>query len=111
VFENRVVRVIFGPKRDEVVGGWRRLHEERYNLYALPSLVGMIKLRRMRCAEQVARMIDANAYRILVAKPEGKILLVRHRCSLEDYIKMDLRQICWEGVNGFICLWIGTNEL
>jgi hypothetical protein len=57
VFENRVLKRIFGPKRDEVVGGWRKLHnEELHNLYHLPSVIRMIKSRRMRWAENVAHI-------------------------------------------------------
>jgi hypothetical protein len=57
VFENRVLRRIFGPKRDEMTGGWRRLHnKELHNLYSSPSIIRMIKSRRMRWAGQVARM-------------------------------------------------------
>jgi hypothetical protein len=74
VFENRVLRGIFGPKRDEVMGGWRKLHnEEPHNLCSLPSMIRMTKPRRMRWAGHVARIgVKRNAYRILVGKPEGK---------------------------------------
>jgi hypothetical protein len=70
VFENRVLRRIFGPKRDEVAGGWRKLHnEELHNLYSSPSIIRMIKLRRMRWAGHAARMgVRRNAYRILVGQ-------------------------------------------
>jgi hypothetical protein len=66
VFENRVLRRIFGPKRDEVTGGWRKLHnEELHNLYSSPSIIRMVKSRRMRCAGHVARKgAKTNAYRI-----------------------------------------------
>jgi hypothetical protein len=68
VFENRVLRRIFGPKRDEVTGGWRELHnEELHNLYSSPSIFRMIRSRRMRLAGHVERMVEKrNAYRILV---------------------------------------------
>jgi hypothetical protein len=68
VFENRVLRRIFGPKRDEVTGGWRKLHnEELHNLYSSTSIIRMIKSRRMRRAGHVARMeAKRNAYRILI---------------------------------------------
>jgi hypothetical protein len=68
VFENRVLRRIFGPKRDEVTGGWRKLHnEELHNLYSSPSIIRMTKSRKMRWAGHVARMGEKrNAYRILV---------------------------------------------
>jgi hypothetical protein len=74
VIENRVLRNIFGPKRDEVTGGWRKLHNEKlHNLYSSPNIFGMIKSRRMRWAGHVVRMrAKSNAYRILVGKPEGK---------------------------------------
>jgi hypothetical protein len=74
VFENRVLRRIFGPKRDEVTGGWRKLHnEELYNLYSPLSKIRMIKSRRMRWAGHVARMGEKRtAYRNLVRMPEGK---------------------------------------
>jgi hypothetical protein len=74
VFENRVLRGIFGLKRVEVIGGWRKLHnEELHNLYCSPSIIRIMKSRRMRWAGHVARMGEKrNAYRILVGKPEGK---------------------------------------
>jgi hypothetical protein len=74
VFENRVLRRIFGPKGDEVMGEWRKLHnEELRDLYSLRSIIRIIKSRRMRLAGHVARMGEKrNAYRLLVGKPEGK---------------------------------------
>jgi hypothetical protein len=74
VFENRVLRRIFGPKRDEVTGGWRKLHnEELHSLYSSPSRIIIIKSRRTICTRHVARMGEMrNKYRILVGKPEGK---------------------------------------
>jgi hypothetical protein len=73
VFENRVLRRIFGPKRDEVKGDWGKLHnEEIHNLYSSPNVIRMIKSKRMRWAGHVTRMGETrNAYRILVGKPEG----------------------------------------
>jgi hypothetical protein len=93
VFENRVLRRIFGPKRDEVTGGWRKLHnEELHNLYSSPSIIRMIKSRRMRWAGHVARMGEKrNAYRVLVRNLEGKGPLGRPRRRWVDNIKMDLR--------------------
>jgi hypothetical protein len=81
VFENRVLRRIFGPKRDEVTGGWRKLHNEEFHiLYSSQSISRMIKSRGMRWAGHVARMgAKRNAYRILVGKPEGKRPLGRPR--------------------------------
>jgi hypothetical protein len=83
VFENRVLRRIFGPKRDEVTGDWRKLHnEELHNLYSSPNIIRMIKSRRIRWAGHAARMGETrNAYRILVGRPEGKRPLGRPRCS------------------------------
>jgi hypothetical protein len=94
VFENRVLRRIFGPKRDEVTGGWRKLHnEELRDLYTSPSIVGVIKARRMRWAGHVVRMGEVKgAYNILVGRPEGRRPLQTSRCRWEDNIKMDLRE-------------------
>jgi hypothetical protein len=74
VFENRVLRRIFGPKRDGVTGGWRKLHnEELHDLYSSPSIIRIKKLGRMRWAGHVARMGEKrNVYRLLVGKTEGK---------------------------------------
>jgi hypothetical protein len=81
LFENRVLRRIFGPKRDEVTGEWRKLHnEELRDLYSSPSIIIIIKSRRMRWAGHVARMGEKrNAYKLVVAKPEGKRPLGRPR--------------------------------
>jgi hypothetical protein len=110
VFENRVIRRIFGPKRDEVTGGWRKLHnEELRGLYSSPSIVRAIKARRMRWAGHVARIGEVRgAYNTLVPKSEGRRPLGRPRCRWEDNIKMDLRE---QGLGmwiGFIGLRIGT---
>ena len=74
MFEKRVLRRIFGPKRDEVTGEWRKLHDEELNnLYSSPSIVRVIKSRRMRWAGHVVRMWErSDVYRVLVGKPEGK---------------------------------------
>jgi hypothetical protein len=100
VFENRVLRRIFGPRRDEVTGDWRKLHnEELRNLYSSPNIIRMIKSRRVKWTGHVARMgKPRNAYRILVGKPEGKRPLGRSRCRWVDNIKMDLREIGWDGM-------------
>jgi hypothetical protein len=101
VFENRVLRRIFGPKRNEVTGGWRKRHnEELQDLYCSPSIVRVIKARRMRWAGQVARMWDVRgAYNILVRRPEGRRPLGRPRRRWEDKIKMDLREIGFRDVD------------
>jgi hypothetical protein len=101
VFENRVLRKIFGPRRDEVAGQWRKLqNEELHNLYSSPNIIRMIKSRRMRWTWHVARMGEKkNAYRILMGKPEGKRPQGRPRRRLEDNIKMDLRDIGWNGMD------------
>jgi hypothetical protein len=95
VFENRVFRRIFRPKRDEVIGDWRKLHnEELRSLYSSLSITRMIKSRRMRWTEHVARMKEkTNAYRTLVEKPEGKRLLGRPKCRWVNNIKIDLREL------------------
>jgi len=92
VFENRVLRRIFGPKLDEITGEWRKLHYEELNdLYSTPNIVRVIKSRRMRCVANVARMVERRGiYRVLVGKPEGKRPLGRPSCRWEDNIKMDL---------------------
>jgi hypothetical protein len=99
VFENRVLRRIFGPKRDEVTGEWRKLHsEELHNLYSSPDIIRQLKSRRMRWAGHVARMGEGrNGYGVLMGKPEGKRPLERPRRRWEDGIKMDLREIGWGG--------------
>jgi hypothetical protein len=81
VFENRVLRRIFGPKRDVVTGEWRKLHNEKLrDFYSSPIIIGIIKSRRMRWAGYVARMGEKrNEYRLLVGKPEGKRPLGRPR--------------------------------
>jgi hypothetical protein len=101
VFENRVLRRIFGPKRDEVTGDWRKLHdEELHNFYSSP--IRVIKSRRMGWAGHIARMWEKrNADRILVGKPEGKRPLGRPRRRWKDNIKMDLKEIGWDGVDWF----------
>jgi hypothetical protein len=100
VYENRVLRRIFGPKRDEVTEEWRNLHNgELHNLYSSPDIIGQIKSRRMSWAGHVARMEEGrHVYRVLVGRPEGKRPLERPRRRWEDGIKMDLREIGWGGV-------------
>ncbi|KAJ4441433.1 hypothetical protein ANN_11288 [Periplaneta americana] len=99
VFENKVLRKIFGAKRDEVTGEWRKLHNgELHALYSSPDIIRNIKSRRLRWAGHVARMGESrNAYRVLVGRPEGKIPLGRSRRRWEDNIKMDLREMGYDG--------------
>jgi hypothetical protein len=96
-----VLRRIFGSKREEVAGGWRRLHnEELHTLYTLPNSIRMIKSRKVRWAENVACMGEMrNAYNVLVGKPEGKRLFGRLGRRWEDGIRMDLRETGWEVVD------------
>jgi hypothetical protein len=95
VFENRVLRRIFGPKRDEVTGEWRKLHsEELHNLYSSPDIIRQVKSRRMRWAGHVTRMgEERKVYKVLVGKPEGKRPFGRLRRRWENGIRMDLREI------------------
>ena len=98
VFENMVLRRIFGPRRDEVTGEWRRLHNEELNdLYSSPNIVRVIKSRRVRLAGHVARMgEEMGVYRVLVGKPEGRRPLGRPRRRWVDTIRMDLQEVgCW----------------
>ena len=90
-----LLRRIFGPKRDEVTGEWRKLHnEELKGLYSSPNIVRVIKSRRMRWAGHVARMEEGRGvYRVLVRKPEGKRPLGRPRRRWEDNIRMDLQEV------------------
>jgi hypothetical protein len=99
-FENRLLRKIFIPKREED-GSWRKLHnDELHGLYCSPNIVRVIKSRRMRWAGHVARMGEGmGVYRVLVGRPEGKIPLGRPRRSWEDNIKMDLGEIGIDGAN------------
>jgi len=95
VFENRVLRRVFGPKRDELTGEWRKLHnEELRDLYSLPNIVRVVKSRRMRWARHVARVGEGRGvHRVLVGKPEGKRPLGRPRRRWKDNIKLDLREV------------------
>jgi hypothetical protein len=100
VFENRVLRRIFGPKRDEVTGEWRKLHnEELHNLYSSPDIIRQDKSRRMRWAGHVARIEERKVFKVLVGKPEGRRPLGRPRRRWEDGIRMDLREIGLRGVD------------
>jgi hypothetical protein len=107
MFENRMLRRIFGPKREELTGEWRKLHnKELHDLYSSPSLIRIIKSRRMRLAGHVARMGEKRStYRLLVGKPEGKRPLGRSRRRWVDNIRMELGEVGW----GAVC-WIGLAE-
>jgi hypothetical protein len=107
VLENKVLRRIFGPTRDELTGEWRKLHnEELRNLYPSPSIIKIIKSRRMRWAGHVTRMAEKrNAYRLLMRKPEGKRPLGRSRRMWVDNIRMDLGKVGWGEVD-----WIGLAQ-
>ena len=99
--ESRVLRRIFGPKRDEVTGEWRRLHiEEPDNLYSSLNVIWVIKSRRIRWAGHVAHMWKRRAVcRVLMEKPEGKRPLGRPRRRWEDNIKLDLQEVGCGGVD------------
>jgi hypothetical protein len=107
VFENRVLRRIFGPKRDGVTGGWRKLHnKELHNLYSSPSIIRVINSRGMRWAGHVAWMGEKrNVYRLLVGKSEGKRPLGGPRRRWMYNIKMDLLEIGLSAVD-----WIGLAQ-
>jgi hypothetical protein len=106
VFENKVLRRIFGPKRDEVTGEWTKLHnDELHDLYSSPSIIRIIKAR-MSWVGHVTRMGEKrNAYRLLVGKPEGRRPLRRPRRRWLDNIRMDLIEVGWGDVD-----WIGLAE-
>jgi len=95
VFENMVLRKIFGPRRDEVTGEWRRLHNEELNdLYSSPNIVRVINSRRFRWAGHVARMgEEKGVYRVLMGKPEGRRPVGRPRRRCVDNIRMDLQEV------------------
>jgi hypothetical protein len=107
MFENRVLRRIFGQKREKVSGEWRKLHnEELRDLYSSPTIIRIIKSRKMRWAGHVARMGEKrNAYRLLVETPEGKRPLRRPRRRWVDNISMDLGEMGWGDVD-----WIGLAQ-
>ena len=101
MFENKVLRKVFGPMRSEVTGEWRKLHNGELNvLYFSPSIVRMMKSRRMRWAEHVALMEEGRGvFRVLVGKPGGKRPLGRPQYEWEDNIKMDLQEVRCEGMD------------
>jgi len=101
VFEKMVLRRIFRPKKDEVTGQWRKLHNEGLNdLCSSPNIVRVIKSRRMRWAGHVVRMGErTSVYRVVVGKPEGKRPLGRPRRRWENNIKMDLQEVGCGGMD------------
>jgi hypothetical protein len=107
VFENRVLRRIYGPKRDKVTEGWIKLHKEQFHdLYSSSSIIRIMKSRRMRWEGHVARMgKKTNAYRLLVGKPEGRRPLGRPRRRWVDNIRLDIVELGWGGVD-----WIGLAQ-
>ena len=107
VFENKVLRRIFGPRREEVMGEWRRLHNEELNdVYCSPNIVRVIKSRRIRWAGHVARMGEKRGvYRVLVGKPKGKRPLGRPRRRWVDNIRTDLQEVGCGHVD-----WIGLAQ-
>ena len=101
MFENRVLRRILGPRRDELTGEWRKLHNEELNdLYSSPGIFRVIKWRRMRWLGHVTSMEERRGiYRVSVGKPEGKRPLGRPRRRWEDNINMDFQEVGCEGVD------------
>ena len=108
VFENLVLRRIFGPKTEEVTSEWRRLHNKELYAVSSPRIIRMISSRKLRWAGHVARLGKSRgAYRALVVKPEGR-RPERTRRRWEDNIKMDLREVQSGAQTGLIWLRIGT---
>jgi len=107
VFEKRVLRRKFGPKRDEVRGEWRILHNEELNdLYSSPNIFRVVKSRKMRLVWHIARMGESRGiYRVLMGKPEGKRPLGRTGHRWEDNIEMDLQEVGCGGMD-----WIGLAQ-
>jgi len=107
VFENRVLRRIFGPKWNEVTGKWRKLHNEELNdLYSSPNIFRVIKSRRIRWAGHVARMRERRGvYRVLVGNPEGKRPIGRPRRRWVDNIKVDLQEVECEVMDWIELAW------
>jgi len=107
VFENMVLRRIFGPRTDEVTGEWMRLHNEELNdLYCSPNIVWVIKWRKMRWAGHVARMgEERGVYRVLVGKPEGRRPQGRPRRRWVDNIRTNLKEVGCGNMD-----WIGLAQ-
>ncbi|KAJ4431400.1 hypothetical protein ANN_19997 [Periplaneta americana] len=111
VFENKVLRKIFGVKRDEVTGEWRKLHNaELHGLYSSPDIIRNIKSRRLRWSGHVACMGESrNAYRVIAGKLEEKRPLGRSRLRWEDNVKMDLREVGYDDRDWINLARIGTD--
>jgi hypothetical protein len=107
VFENRMLRNIFGPYRDEVRREWRRVHnEEFYALYASPNIIGVIKSRKKTWAGHVARLwYKRGSYRVLVGRPDSKRPLGKRKRRWDDIIKLDLQDVGWGGMD-----WIAVAQ-
>ena len=106
-FDNRVLKRMFGPKRDEVTGEWRKLHNEEINdLYFSRNIVRVIKSRKMRWLGHLASMGERrDEYKVLVGKPEGNGQLGRSRHIWEDNIKMDFQEVGCLGMD-----WINVSQ-
>jgi hypothetical protein len=115
VFENRVLRRTFGPKRDEATEEWRKLHNEELNdMYSSSNIIRVIKSRRMRWAWHVACMGEKRgAYRIVAGRPEGRRPRGRPRRRWEDNIKIDFQDVHWGAWTGlsWLRIWTGGGLL
>ena len=107
MFENILLRRIFGPEREEVTGEWRKLHNEELNdMYCSPNIIRVIKARRIRWAGHVARMGERSGVRrVLVGRPESKRPLGRPRRRWNNNIKMDLQEVGCGGMD-----WIDLTQ-
>jgi hypothetical protein len=110
VFENRVLRRILEPKRDEVTGEWKKLHDEKFhNLYSSPDIIRQIKSKKMRWAGHVARMgEERKLYKVSVGKPDGKRPLGSQGIDGRIISEWTLGRLAW-GWIGFNWLTIGTS--
>jgi hypothetical protein len=112
VFENRVLRIILGLKRDEITREWRKLHEELHDLYSSPNIIRVIKSRGMRWAGHIAPLGEMRgAYRVFVGKLERKRLLGIPRRRRENNTKMNLQEVGMGAWTGLICSHVQVNCL